>query len=170
TMRYFGEQGVGVKVISGDSPRTVAAVAALAGIEGAEEAVDARELPTDPKALGEALERSTIFGRVVPRQKQAMVGALKAREHVVAMTGDGVNDVLALKDADIGIAMGSGSDASRSVAKLVLVDGQFSAMPSVVGEGRQVIANIERSAKLFLTKTIYAMLLAIAVGVLSFPF
>src|SRR2546430_7230954 len=116
------------------------------------------------------MERHSVFGRVTPQQKRAMVAALQRRSHVVAMTGDGVNDVLALKDADIGVAMGSGSDAARAVAQLVLLDSTFNVLPSVVGEGRRVIANIERVANLFLTKTIYAMLLALAVGVAGFPF
>ncbi len=111
-----------------------------------------------------------MFGRVVPRQKRAMVLALQAAGHTVAMTGDGVNDVLALKDADIGIAMGSGADATRAVAQLVLLDGNFAALPPIVGEGRRVIANIERVANLFLTKTVYAMLIALAVGVAGLPF
>jgi cation-transporting ATPase E len=170
TMDFFRRQEVTVKVISGDNPRTVAAIASQAGLPGAVEAVDARELPDEPAALGHILERSAVFGRVTPRQKRTMVHALQAGGHVVAMTGDGVNDVLALKDADIGIAMGSGSDASRAVANLVLLDSSFAAMPSVVDEGRRVMANIERTAKLFVTKTVYAMLIALAVGVLGFPF
>jgi cation-transporting P-type ATPase E len=134
--------------------------------------VDARGLPTDQAELAGLLEGRSVFGRVVPRQKRAMVEALGARGHVVAMTGDGVNDVLALKDADLGIAMGSGSPASRAVAELVLMDGRFATLPSVVAEGRRVIANIERVAKVFVTKTVYATVLALAVGLagLAFPF
>ena len=170
TMRYFAEQGVAVKVISGDSPDTVAAIAQRVGIPNAEPGVDARELPLDPAALAPELERAAVFGRVTPQQKRAMVQALQSTGHEVAMTGDGVNDVLALKDADIGIAIGSGSDASRAVAKVVLLDGKFSSMPWVVAEGRRVLANIERTAKLFVTKTVYAMLLSLAVGVIGWPF
>jgi magnesium-transporting ATPase (P-type) len=170
TMRYFEEQGVAVKVISGDSPDTVSAIARRVGIPNAEPGVDARELPGDPAALAPELERAAVFGRVTPQQKRAMVRALQSTGHEVAMTGDGVNDVLALKDADIGIAMGSGSDASRAVAKVVLLDGRFSSMPWVVAEGRRVLANIERTAKLFVTKTVYAMLLSLAVGVIGWPF
>src|SRR5262249_10653034 len=144
TMRYFTEQGVALKVISGDNPRTVGAVAARVGFEGAEEPVDARELPDDQDALADVLERASVFGRVTPQQKRAIVGALQSRGHVVAMTGDGVNDALALKDADIGVAMGNGAPATRAVAQIVLLDGRFSTMPGVVGEGRRVIANIER--------------------------
>jgi cation-transporting P-type ATPase E len=167
---YFKDQGVRTKVVSGDHPRTVAAVARRVGIPGTEEPVDARTLPSDPGALAEALERRSVFGRVVPEQKQAMVEALQSRRHVVAMTGDGVNDVLALKDADLGIAMGSGSSASRAVAQLVLLDSRFATLPHVVGEGRRVIANIERVAKLFVTKTVYATALAVAVGIARLPF
>ncbi len=116
------------------------------------------------------LERSSVFGRVSPHQKRAIVGALQSRGHVVAMTGDGVNDALALKDADIGIAMGNGAPATRAVAQIVLLDGRFATMPGVVAEGRRVIANIERVANLFVTKTVYAMLLAIAVGVARWPY
>ncbi len=170
TLRYFAEQGVAAKVISGDHPRTVGAIARLAGIPGAESVVDARELPEDAGALAASIEGATVFGRVTPHQKRAMVKALQGAGHVVAMTGDGVNDVLALKDADIGIAMGSGSSASRAVAQLVLLEGQFDTLPEVVGEGRRVIANIERVANLFVTKTVYALLLALAVGVASLPF
>ena len=168
TLRYFGEQGVAVKVISGDHPETVAAIAHAVGIEG--EVVDARNLPEDDAALIDLIENGTIFGRVTPHQKRAMVGALQARGHVVAMTGDGVNDVLALKDADIGIAMGSGSSASRAVAQLVLLDGSFDTLPAVVDEGRRVIANIERVANLFVIKTVYALLLAILVVAFASPF
>ena len=170
TLRYFADQGVAAKVISGDHPETVAAIARSVGLEGADRVVDARNLPEDDAALIEVVENGTVFGRVTPHQKRAMVGALQARGHVVAMTGDGVNDVLALKDADIGIAMGSGSSASRSVAQLVLLDGSFDTLPSVVGEGRRVIANIERVANLFVTKTMYALLLALLVVVFARPF
>lgn len=170
TLRFFAQQGVAAKVISGDHPETVAAIASQVGVEGADSFVDARDLPEDQAGLADAVEAATVFGRVTPHQKRAMVGALQSRGHVVAMTGDGVNDVLALKDADIGIAMGSGSSASRSVAQLVLLDGSFDTLPSVVGEGRRVIANIERVANLFVTKTIYAFLLAVLVGVFARPF
>jgi cation-transporting ATPase E len=163
TLRYFREQRVALKVISGDNPRTVAAVARRVGLEGADAAYDARELPEDQEALADVLEQHAVFGRVTPHQKRAIVAALQSRGHVVAMTGDGVNDALALKDADIGVAMGSGAAATRSVAQLVLLDGKFATMPGVVAEGRRVIANIERSANLFVTKTVYAVLLAVAV-------
>ncbi|MGH2700301.1 MAG: cation-translocating P-type ATPase [Actinomycetota bacterium] len=172
TLRYFAEQGVAVKIISGDHPRTVAVVAQRAGVAGAGGAVDGRDLPEDPSELADVVAANTVFGRVTPQQKRAMVGALQDRNHVVAMTGDGVNDVLALKDADIGIAMGSGAAASRAVAKLVLLDGSFAVLPQVVAEGRRVINNVERVANLFLTKTVYSMLLALATGLvgLTFPF
>jgi len=170
TLQYFAQQGVAAKVISGDHPQTVAAIAQQVGLAGADHVVDARTLPEEGPDLADAMERGTIFGRVTPHQKRAMVAALQSRGHVVAMTGDGVNDVLALKDADIGIAMGSGAAASRSVAQLVLLDGSFDTLPSVVAEGRRVISNIERVANLFLTKTVYAFLLAILVGVFARPF
>ncbi len=167
---YFTAQGVALKVISGDSPHTVSAVAARAGLQHAGDPVDARDLPEDLDALGGLLENSSVFGRVTPHQKQAMVKALQARGHTVAMTGDGVNDVLALKLADIGIAMGSGAPATKAVAELVLLDGRFAALPGVVAEGRRVTANIERVANLFLTKTVWATLLAVAVGVTLLPY
>jgi cation-transporting ATPase E len=163
TMAYFTEQGVTLKVISGDSPRTVGAIARSVGVPGAERVKDARELPEDPNALADVLEEYAVFGRVTPQQKRAMVSALQARGHTVAMTGDGVNDALALKDADIGIAMGSGAPATRAVAQLVLLDGKFSVMPGVVAEGRRVIANIERVSNLFLTKTMYTMTTAVLI-------
>lgn len=168
TLRYFAEQGVLTKVISGDHPDTVAAIARQVGLHG--EVVDARRLPENREELIRVIEHGTVFGRVTPHQKRAMVGALQARGHVVAMTGDGVNDVLALKDSDIGIAMGSGSSASRAVAQIVLLDGNFATLPSVVAEGRRVIANIERVANLFVTKTVYAFLLAVLVGIFATPF
>jgi len=172
TLAYFARQGVSVKVVSGDHPQTVAAIAGRLGARGAERALDARTLPEDPAALAEAVDGHSVFGRVTPQQKRAMVGALQSRGHVVAMTGDGVNDVLALKDADIGIAMGSGSAATRAVAQLVLLDSTFDALPRVVNEGRRVLGNIERTSNLYVTKTVYAMLLALGVGVvgLAFPF
>ena len=172
TLAYFVAQDVRVKVISGDNPATVAAVAREAGVPDVGEGVDGRDLPEDPTALADVVDAHHVFGRVQPHQKRAMVKALQAKGHVVAMTGDGVNDVLALKDADIGIAMGSGSSASRAAAQLVLLDGRFATMPGVVAEGRRVINNIQRVANLFLTKTTYSMLLALSVGVIgvSFPF
>jgi cation-transporting ATPase E len=170
TLRYFEEQGVAVKVISGDDSRTVGAIAARLGLAGADRPVDARTLPEDVAALGPAIEDSSVIGRVSPAQKRAMVLALKGRGHTVAMIGDGVNDALALKDADIGVAMGSGSDASRAVAQVVLLDSDFGAMPQVVAEGRRVLGNIERTSGLYLTKTVYAMLLSLAVGVAGFTF
>jgi cation-transporting P-type ATPase E len=170
TLRYFGDQDVAVKVISGDDPRTVGAIAAALGLDGAGDPVDARALPGDEPSLAAALERSSVFGRVTPQQKRAMVSALRSHGHVVAMTGDGVNDALALKDADIGIAMGSGSDATRAVAQIVLLDSNFDALPDVVAEGRRVLGNIERTSGLYLTKTTYAMLLSLAVGVAGFAF
>ncbi|MEV5329195.1 HAD-IC family P-type ATPase [Nonomuraea sp. NPDC052634] len=173
TLRYFAEQGVTVKVISGDNPLAVSAIAAGLGIPGAEHAVDARTLPhDDPAALGEMLDSHTVFGRVTPQQKREFVTALQARGHTVAMTGDGVNDVLALKDADLGIAMGAGSPATKAVAQVVLLDNTFATLPHVVGEGRRVLANIERVSNLFLTKTFYAIVLSLLVGVagVAFPF
>lgn len=164
TLRFFTEQGVALKVISGDNPRTVGAVAAEVGVPGvhsAADAIDARTLPEDLDELGEILEKHSAFGRVSPHQKRAVVAALQRRGHVVAMTGDGVNDALALKDADIGVAMGNGSPATRAVAQLVLLDGKFAHLPDVVAEGRRVIANIERSANLFLVKNVYSLVLAL---------
>ncbi|HEY1740769.1 MAG TPA: HAD-IC family P-type ATPase [Acidimicrobiia bacterium] len=170
TFRYFDEQGVKLRVISGDSPATVAAVAARAGIPGADRVVDVRTLPDDLDQLADALEDHVVFGRVAPQQKRAIVQALQSRGHVVAMTGDGVNDALALKDADIGVAMGNGAAATRSVAQIVLLDGQFGAMPGVVAEGRRVIANVERVANLYITKTVYAVVFAVVVGVASWTY
>ena len=191
TLSYFREQGVGVRIISGDNPATVAAIARDAGVFddvlGSEgdaasasatdiatlmEGFDARNLPEDQVALAEILETHRVFGRVTPDQKRDMVLALQSRGHVVAMTGDGVNDALALKKADLGIAMGSGTPATKAVARLILLDGKFANLPSVVSEGRRVIANIERVSRLFLTKTAWAMTLAIVFGALlwQFPF
>lgn len=166
TLRYFESQGVQVKVISGDNALSVGAVAESLGLGDATTSVDARKLAADGSPeLVEQVDKGITFGRVRPDQKRAMVHALQSRGHTVAMTGDGVNDVLALKDADIGVAMGSGSSAARSVAQIVLLDNKFATLPYVVGEGRRVIGNIERVANLFLTKTVYAVLLALAVGV-----
>jgi cation-transporting ATPase E len=162
TLDYFASQQVSVKVISGDNAVSVGAVAGSLGLEG--ETMDARQLPHDNDQLADTLEEYTTFGRVRPDQKRAMVHALQSRGHTVAMTGDGVNDVLALKDADIGVAMGSGSSASRAVAQIVLLDNKFATLPHVVAEGRRVIGNIERVSNLFLTKTVYSVLLAILVG------
>ncbi|MEZ5245238.1 MAG: HAD-IC family P-type ATPase [Acidimicrobiales bacterium] len=167
---YFREQGVDLKVISGDNPATVAAVARRAGIEGADSFVDARTLPEDQDELADVLEQTTVFGRVTPHQKRAMVHALQSRGRTVAMTGDGVNDVLALKDADMGIAMGSGSSSTRAVAQLVLLDNKFATLPRVLAEGRRVINNIERVANLFITKAAYAVLLTALVGIAGSPF
>ncbi len=170
TLAYFVQQGVELKVISGDSPQTVGAVAARVGMAHADRPFDARELPEDLDELGGTLEERSVFGRVTPHQKQDMVRALQGRGHTVAMTGDGVNDALALKLADIGVAMGSGAPATRAVAQLVLLDGKFSTMPGVVAEGRRVTANIERVANLFVTKTVWATLLAIAVSLAFWPY
>ncbi|EFC86618.1 cation-translocating P-type ATPase [Parafrankia sp. EUN1f] len=170
TLRYFAEQGVAAKVISGDNALSVGAVARTLGLPGADDPVDARTLPEDRDALADVLETHSIFGRVSPNQKREMVAALQSRGHAVAMTGDGVNDVLALKDADIGVSMGSGSQATRAVAQIVLLNNSFATLPSVVGEGRRVIGNIERVANLFLTKTVYSVLLAIVVVITQVPY
>ncbi|MFF5208064.1 HAD-IC family P-type ATPase [Streptosporangium sp. NPDC000396] len=172
-LRYFAEQGVTIKVISGDNPESVSAIATSLDIPGGKHSVDARALPeNDPGKLAEIMDTTTVFGRVTPHQKRLFVGALQARGHTVAMTGDGVNDVLALKDADLGVAMGSGSGATRAVAQVVLMDDDFTSLPSVVAEGRRVLANIERVSSLFLTKTFYALILSLLTGVigLAFPF
>ncbi|MDN3023376.1 HAD-IC family P-type ATPase [Streptomyces sp. S.PB5] len=161
TLRYFAEQNVRAKVISGDNAVSVGAVASKLGLDGT--TVDARRLPADKEGMAAALDEGTVFGRVTPQQKRDMVGALQSRGHTVAMTGDGVNDVLALKDADIGVSMGSGSEATRAVAQIVLLNNSFSTLPSVVAEGRRVIGNITRVATLFLVKTVYSVLLALLV-------
>ncbi|MGA5503109.1 cation-translocating P-type ATPase [Streptomyces umbrinus] len=170
TLRYFEEQDVRAKVISGDNAVSVGAVAAKLGLSGA--TVDARRLPTEKEAMAKALDEGTVFGRVTPQQKRDMVGALQSHGHTVAMTGDGVNDVLALKDADIGVAMGSGSEATRAVAQIVLLNNSFATLPSVVAEGRRVIGNITRVATLFLVKTVYSVLLAVMVvcSQVEYPF
>lgn len=168
-LSYFANQDVRIKVISGDSPDTVAAISERAGLQRTGDPIDARLL-TDDAALAASLEANDTFGRVAPRQKQAMVHALQEQGHIVAMTGDGVNDVLALKDADLGIAMGSGSAASRAVADLVLTDDAFSSLPIVVDEGRKVINNVERVANLFVSKAIYAVLLTLLTVIAGSPF
>ena len=161
TLRYFAEQDVRAKVISGDNAVSVGAVAGKLGLTG--QVVDARQLPSDQGEMAKSLDEGTVFGRVTPQQKRDMVGALQSRGHTVAMTGDGVNDVLALKDADIGVSMGSGSEATRAVAQIVLLNNSFATLPSVVAEGRRVIGNITRVATLFLVKTVYSVLLAVLV-------
>ncbi|WP_406285439.1 HAD-IC family P-type ATPase [Streptomyces sp. NBC_00209] len=163
TLAYFGEQRVATKVISGDNAVSVGAVAAKLGMEGADHPLDARRMPQDTDEIASAMEQNAVFGRVTPQQKREMVAALQSRGHTVAMTGDGVNDVLALKDADIGVSMGSGSEATRAVAQIVLLNNSFATLPSVVAEGRRVIGNITRVATLFLTKTVYSVLLAVLV-------
>ncbi|MFJ4596217.1 MULTISPECIES: HAD-IC family P-type ATPase [unclassified Kitasatospora] len=163
TLRYFEGQQVQAKVISGDAAVSVGAVAGHLGLPGADHPLDARTLPAEPDALADTAERTTVFGRVTPQQKRQLVAALQSRGHTVAMTGDGVNDVLALKDADIGVAMGTGSDATKAVAQIVLLNDSFATLPSVVAEGRRVIGNIERVAGLFLVKTVYSVLLALLV-------
>lgn len=170
TLRYFAEQDVRAKVISGDNAVSVGAVASKLGLSGT--TVDARRLPAGRDEMAEALDRGTVFGRVTPQQKRNMVGALRSNGHTVAMTGDGVNDVLALKDADIGVAMGSGSEATRAVAQIVLLNNSFATLPSVVAEGRRVIGNITRVATLFLVKTVYSVLLAVLVVIsqVEYPF
>ena len=172
TVAYFLSQGVNVKVISGDNAETVGAIASQAGVPGADRPYDARTLPENTDELAEVLATNNVFGRVTPAQKQTMVDALHAHGKTVAMTGDGVNDVLALKNADLGIAMGSGSGATRAVAQLVLLDDQWSVMPSVVAQGRKVLGNIERVADVFLTKSFYAMIVSSATVIfaVAFPF
>ena len=170
TVAFFARQGVVLKVLSGDSPVTVGAVASEVGVPGAAHPVDARDLPEPPGELLRALEDASVFGRVTPRQKQSMVRALQTAGHTVAMTGDGVNDVLALKLADVGMAMGGGAAAARAVAELVLLDNSFASVPAVVAEGRRVTANIERVANVFVTKTVWATVLALATGVLLLPY
>lgn len=172
TLRYFEDQDVKAKVISGDNAISVSAVAGKLGLPGAQNTVDARGLPADRADMAKVLDENSVFGRVTPQQKRDMVGALQSNGHTVAMTGDGVNDVLALKDADIGVSMGSGSEATRAVAQIVLLNNSFSTLPSVVAEGRRVIGNITRVATLFLTKTVYSVLLAILVvcSQVEYPF
>lgn len=172
TVEYFLAQGVHVNVISGDNAATVGAIAREAGVPGADHPYDARELPADLEGMADVMQTQSVFGRVTPLQKQAMVDALHLRGSTVAMTGDGVNDVLALKNADLGIAMGSGSGATRAVAQLVLLEDRWSVMPSVVAEGRRVLGNIERVSDVFLTKSFYAMIISILVGIfaIEFPF
>ena len=170
TFGYFKTQGVAVKVISGDNPETVSEVARCAGIEHAEKYVDAGTLDTDEK-IYDAADRYTVFGRVTPKQKQKLVHALQDAGHTVAMTGDGVNDILAMKDADCSVAMASGSEAAAQAAQVVLLDSDFAHMPDVVSEGRQVVNNVQRSASLFLVKNIFSLLMAIfaVVSTITYP-
>lgn len=169
TFSYFDVQGVEVKVISGDNPVTVAAVAAKAEIPHAENYLDAQNLDTDEK-IAQAVEKYTVFGRVTPQQKQKLVQALQANQHKVAMTGDGVNDILAMKTADCSIAMESGNDATKQIAQVVLLDSDFSHMPHIVTEGRRVVNNIQRSASLFLVKNIFSISLAILSSLFAFTY
>ena len=170
TFTYFKEQGVAIKVISGDNPATVSEVAKRAGIDGAENYVDASTLASE-KDITEAVDKYTVFGRVTPKEKQLIVRALQKQKHTVAMTGDGVNDILAMKDADCSIAMASGSEAAAQAAQTVLLDSDFGRMPYVVFEGRQVVNNIQRSASLFLVKNIFSLLMAIfsAIFAITYP-
>ena len=171
TISYFVEQNVSPKVISGDAALTVGAIAGAVGVPNADRALDAWDLPdSDTPEFAHVVNDASVFGRVIPDQKRHMVTAMQDAGHTVAMTGDGVNDVLALKGADIGIAMGSGSPATRAVAQIVLLDNRFASLPYVVAEGRRVIANMERVASLFVTKTVYAAILAVAIGFVGWAF
>ena len=169
TIDYFLQEGVRCWIISGDHPATVGEIARRAGVPGAEAPRDARTL-VDDDAVRLALESTTVFGRVTPHQKRVMVEALQDRGHTVAMTGDGVNDVPALKRADVAIALGSATPATRAVAEIILLDNRFASLPVAVAEGRRVAANIERVANTFLTKTVWATALAVIVGVAAWPF
>ncbi|MCH7787821.1 MAG: HAD-IC family P-type ATPase [Acidobacteria bacterium] len=167
---FFAAEGVDLRVISGDHPDTVAAVARRAGIAGADVGYDATTLPDEGEEFDEIVRREVVFGRVTPHQKRSMVGSLQRDGRIVAMTGDGVNDVLALKDSDMGIAMGSGSSATRAVAQLVLLDNKFSTLPRVLSEGRRVINNVERVANLFISKATYAVLITLIIVIIGSPF
>lgn len=172
TLAWFREQGVRCRVISGDNPVTVGAIASKVKLTGDRKpvAMDARELPADVDELARVLENVDVLGRVLPEQKKAIVQALHTQQHVVAMTGDGVNDALAIKEADLGIAMGNAAPATKAVAEVVLVDSKFSHLPDVVARGRQVMANMERVASLFLTKTVYSALISFGVVLSMIPF
>ncbi len=170
TFAYFAKSGVAIKVLSGDNPLTVSSVAKKAGIAGAEKYVDATKLPEDPTAFTQAVMKYSVFGRVKPEQKQAFIKAWQAAGMTVAMVGDGVNDVLAIKDADCGIAMASGSEAAKQAAHIVLMDSDFSSMKDIVKEGKTIIANIERVSSLYLTKTIYSCLLSVIFILLKTPY
>lgn len=170
TLEYFTEQGIDLKVFSGDNPATVAAAARMAGMDPRNGAVDASQLPDDGPELHQAALEHNVFGRVSPHQKKNMVAGLQEAGRVVAMTGDGINDALALKQADLGIAMGNAAPATKAVSRMVLLDGQFSRLPSVMAEGRKIIANIERVTHLFLTKTSFAVLMGVVLGLLAWTF
>ncbi len=172
TFRYFREQQVDIKVVSGDNPMTVSQIAVKAGLEGGERFIDANELPEDFQELRREVEKYAVFGRVKPEQKQRIVQAYQANKQVVGMVGDGVNDVLALKDSDCGIAMAAGSDAAKQVAHIVLLDSNFACLKNIVSEGRTIITNIERVSSLYLTKTIYSVLLCVIFILLerAYPF
>lgn len=172
TFRFFREKGVNIKILSGDNPLTVSVVAGRAGIDGAERYVDARELPEEPEQLRAEIDKYQVFGRVSPEKKQCIVKALEAEGNVTGMVGDGVNDVLALKDADCGIAMASGSDAAKQSAHIVLLDSDFSSMKEIVNEGRTIISNIERVSVLYLTKTLYSIFLCVLFIIIgkTYPF
>jgi len=169
-LRYFAEEGVSIKIISGDNPITVSAVAARAGVQGAENYVDARTLPDNVEDMTKVVDQYTVFGRVTPHQKKLLVQALQSQGHTVAMTGDGVNDVLALKEADCGIAMANGSDAAKAVSQLVLLTSDFGVLPKVVAEGRKIINNLEKVSVLFLSKTVYSILLSLIFSILLMPY
>jgi cation-transporting ATPase E len=170
TLEYFKQQGVNIKVISGDNPVTVAAVAKRAGVHNADKYIDATTLPETQEELAEIIENNTVFGRVTPYQKKALVNALKHKNHVVAMTGDGVNDVLALKESDCGIAIASGSDATKAVAQLVLLDSSFNALPEIVLEGRRMINNLEKVSELYLNKTVYSTIISLVFALIMLPY
>lgn len=172
TFRFFREKGVNIKILSGDNPLTVSVVADRAGLDGAERYVDARELPEEPELLREEIDKYQVFGRVSPEKKQYIIKALEAEGNVTGMVGDGVNDVLALKDADCGIAMASGSDAAKQSAHIVLLDSDFSSMKEIVNEGRTIISNIERVSALYLTKTLYSIFLCVLFIIIgkTYPF
>ena len=169
TFRYFAEQGVSIRVISGDNPLTVSEVAGRAGIENAKHYIDASTL-SQPEDYAEAVQKYTVFGRVTPEQKRHLIRAFREQGHTVAMTGDGVNDVLALKDSNCGIAMASGAQAAAQISRIVLLDSQFSAMPQIVAEGRRVINNIQRAASLFLVKNIFSICLTLVLLFVNMPY
>ncbi len=169
TLQYFREQGVSIKIISGDNPKTVGSVAARAGLSIGQPQ-SGQNLPADLTALGKLAEQQTIFGRILPEQKKTLLRALHKRGHVVAMVGDGINDVLAIKEADFGIAMSSGTETSRGTAQLVLLDNNFLVLPDVIAEGRRIIGNMERTANLFIAKSAYIITIALAVGLARTPF